>query len=131
MDYMDRWHGKHPIPWDFFNSFNNISGKNLNWFWNNWFFSNNYIDLAIEKPVKSKQGYTINILNKGGFAVPVDLQVEYSDGSTELIHKTPEIWQADEKKAKISVVTAKIIRSVETKKSIFMDANEKDNKWIQ
>ena len=26
--FMDRWHGKHPIPWDFFNSFNNISGKN-------------------------------------------------------------------------------------------------------
>ncbi|MEO8568355.1 MAG: M1 family metallopeptidase, partial [Ginsengibacter sp.] len=38
--FMDRWHGKHPIPWDFFYSFNNISGQNLNWFWNAWFFSN-------------------------------------------------------------------------------------------
>ncbi|HEV2644529.1 MAG TPA: M1 family metallopeptidase, partial [Candidatus Elarobacter sp.] len=26
--FMDRWHGKHPIPWDFFNTFNDVSGKN-------------------------------------------------------------------------------------------------------
>src|SRR5205085_6748736 len=45
--YMDRWHGKHPIPWDFFFTFNDASGKNLNWFWNNWFFSHYYIDLAL------------------------------------------------------------------------------------
>ena len=37
-EYMNRWHGKHPIPWDFFYTFNDASGKNLNWFWTNWFF---------------------------------------------------------------------------------------------
>lgn len=45
--YMDNWHGKHPIPWDYFNSMNTGSGKNLNWFFNNWFYTNNYIDLKI------------------------------------------------------------------------------------
>ena len=39
--YMDNWNGKHPIPWDYFNSMNTGSGQNLNWFFNNWFFSNN------------------------------------------------------------------------------------------
>ena len=24
--FMDRWHGKHPIPWDFFNTFNDVTG---------------------------------------------------------------------------------------------------------
>src|SRR5213076_2392583 len=24
--FMDRWHGKHPIPWDFFNTVNNVAG---------------------------------------------------------------------------------------------------------
>lgn len=37
-EYMSRWHGKHPIPWDFFYSMNDASGKNLNWFWTNCFF---------------------------------------------------------------------------------------------
>ncbi|MEO6837077.1 MAG: M1 family metallopeptidase, partial [Ginsengibacter sp.] len=36
--FMDQWHGKHPLPWDFFYSFNTVSGENLNWFWNAWFF---------------------------------------------------------------------------------------------
>jgi len=31
--FMDRWHGKHPIPWDMFNSFSDINGKDLSWYW--------------------------------------------------------------------------------------------------
>ena len=53
--YMSRWHGKHPTPWDFFYSINDVSGKDLNWFWNDWFFSNNYIDLAIKRRKNSKK----------------------------------------------------------------------------
>jgi aminopeptidase N len=41
--FMDRWHGKHPIPWDFFYRVNDITGRNLNWFWRSWSFSNGYI----------------------------------------------------------------------------------------
>jgi hypothetical protein len=25
--YMDNWNGKHPVPWDYFNSMNTGSGK--------------------------------------------------------------------------------------------------------
>ena len=52
--YMDNWHGKHPIPWDYFNSMNSGSGKNLNWFFNNWFFTNYYNDLALQKVTKQQ-----------------------------------------------------------------------------
>ena len=45
--YMNRWNGKHPIPWDFFNTFNNISTQDLNWFWHAWFFTNGYIDFSV------------------------------------------------------------------------------------
>jgi len=54
---------KHPIPWDFFYSFNTASGQNLNWFWNNWFFSHNYIDLSIREVNKSDKGYSVTIDN--------------------------------------------------------------------
>lgn len=36
--YMDRWKGKHPAPFDFFNTWNDASGQNLDWFWRPWFF---------------------------------------------------------------------------------------------
>lgn len=127
--YMDRWNGKHPIPWDFFYSFNNASGQNLNWFWNNWFFSNGYIDFAIEKVEKSRKGYTVSIDNLGGFAAPFDLMITYEDKTSESLHQTPALWQSGNKEAKIPVTTNKKIKLVQIKGGIFMDANEQDNLW--
>ncbi|ALW85146.1 aminopeptidase [Hymenobacter sedentarius] len=123
--YMDRWHGKHPIPWDYFNSMSSAAGQDLSWFFNNWFFSNNYIDLAVA-PVS---GTTITVQNIGGFAVPFDVAVEYADGSKETLHQSPAVWQANPKQATLTV--AKAVKWVTVQGGIFMDANEKDNTWAQ
>ena len=64
--YMDNWNGKHPIPWDYFNSMNAGSGKNLNWFFNNWFYTNNYIDLKINSISQEKNQMVLTVDNVGG-----------------------------------------------------------------
>ncbi|MES2111495.1 MAG: M1 family metallopeptidase [Bacteroidota bacterium] len=127
--YMDNWHGKHPIPWDYFNSMIAGSGKNLNWFFNNWFFTPSYIDLAIDKVEKSGNDYKIVIKNIGGFAVPFDLAVTYADGSGSVTHHTPAIWEKDQKSATITVKASAEIKSVSIDGGIFVDANDKDNVW--
>ena len=128
---MVRWHGKHPIPWDFFYTFNDASGENLNWFWGNWFFTNNYIDLAIDKVTKTTTGYSVAIKNIGGYASPVDVIVAYSDGSNETLHQTPAIWKKNQKQSIVSIATKKKIQSVELNGGIFMDADESNNIWKQ
>ncbi|WP_114936687.1 M1 family metallopeptidase [Mucilaginibacter endophyticus] len=127
--YMDRWHGKHPIPWDYFNSMSNITGKNLDWFFNNWFFTNYYIDLSLKGVSKSSGGYTASIKNIGGFAVPFDVKVTYADGSTESIHQTPAVWEKNQKQISVDIKTAKAIKSVTLDGGIFMDADESNNTW--
>ncbi|HEY8309504.1 MAG TPA: M1 family metallopeptidase, partial [Gemmatimonadaceae bacterium] len=127
--YMDRWHGKHPTPWDFFNTFNDASGKNLNWFWNNWYFSNNYIDLALTSVTRSGNGYSLVIDNIGGMAAPVDVRVQYTDGTSDTIHQTPAIWEADQKRATVRISTRKTVRSVDLDGGIWMDADTTNNKW--
>ena len=62
-DYIDHWHGKHPLPWDFFNSFNTSSGKDLNWFWSSWYISYHYIDFAVQQVSESGSGYAVGIKN--------------------------------------------------------------------
>jgi len=47
--YMDRWSQKHPIPYDFFNTFENVSGQDLDWYFQPWFFDRAYADLGIKK----------------------------------------------------------------------------------
>jgi hypothetical protein len=127
--YMDRWNGKHPIPWDFFYTFNDVSGQDLNWFWSNWFFSNNYIDYSIKNVETSKKGYSVNIKNIGGYPAPFDLSITFDDKTTELIHQSPALWKTQLQEAKIQINTNKKVASIQIKGGIFMDANEKDNTW--
>jgi len=127
--YMDRWHGKHPTPWDFFHTFNNVSGKNLNWFWNSWFFEPNYIDLAITDTKKSSVGLTVIIDNIGGMPAPFDLVATYSDGSAARFHQTPAVWQANPRQVSITVKTKKTIKSLSIEGGIWMDADETNNEW--
>jgi hypothetical protein len=134
--FMDRWHGKHPIPWDFFYSFNDASGKDLNWFWNNWFFTNNYLDLAVTaasqtRMIDNHTSISVNIHNVGGFAVPFDVVLHYTDGSSKGIHETPAVWEKDQKNIIIAVPTDadRTLASLELNTGIYVDANPVDNKW--
>ncbi|WP_310395295.1 M1 family metallopeptidase [Hymenobacter sp.] len=121
--FMDRWHGKHPTPWDYFNSFTNTAGQDLTWFFQNWFFTNHYIDLAVA-PVT---GPAVTVQNPGGFAIPFDLALEYTDGTKATLHQSPAVWQANPRQATIPV--PKAVKSVTLQQGVFMDANERDNSW--
>jgi len=127
--YMERWQGKHPIPWDFFYTFNDVSGKNLNWFWNNWFFSTYYIDLALTDVKTDGSNYTLSIKNIGGMAAPVDVIAQYEDGSSEKFHQTPAIWTSDQTQTTVNIAVKKKIKSITLDGGIFMDADMSDNKW--
>jgi len=128
--YMDNWHGKHPIPWDYFNSMNAGSGKNLNWFFNNWFFTNGYIDLKLDNAQAVAGGYKLSITNVGGFAAPFDAIVIYADGSTQSTHATSEVWEKDQQHITITIKANKTAKSILLDGGIFMDATPADNKWM-
>lgn len=123
--YIARWHGKHPLPWDFFNSFNELSGRNLDWFWRAWFFENSYIDLAVE----GVEGQVVTVRNIGGMPAPFDLVVTRTDGSTATIHQTPEVWAADQAMARIALPAGGAIGSVRLEGGIWMDADPGNNTW--
>ena len=129
LEYMDRWHGKHPIPWDFFYTFNNVSGKNLNWFWNNWYFSNGYIDIALQNIVPGKKSSTAYVQNIGGFATPFDLIITYKDGSKQTLRQTADVWKDNQKATSVIIPSDKTIASAQLQGGIFMDADESNNNW--
>ncbi len=127
--YMDRWHGKHPTPWDFFYTFNDVSGKDLSWFWRNWYFTDGYIDLSLDGLEKSPGGYEVAIGNLGGMDAPFDLDLHYGDGSTDTLHETPAIWESHPRQATVSVRTARTLQSVSVDGGIWMDADTSNNTW--
>ncbi|WP_172284313.1 M1 family metallopeptidase [Chryseobacterium sp. LAM-KRS1] len=125
--YMNNWNGKHPIPWDYFNSMNTGSGKDLNWFWNNWFYTNNYIDLKITKGTQENGLLTVNIDNVGGFAIPFDAIITYDDGGIENLHFTPSLWEKNQKQAVLTIPVKNKVKSIKLDGDIFMDYTPENN----
>jgi aminopeptidase N len=127
--YMERWNGKHPIPWDFFNSVNDLTGRDLNWFWNRWFFSNGYIDRAITDVRKTGRRYAVTLENIGGMPAPVDVVATWADGSTDTFHQTSAIWQANARRAVVSLPAQKVLRSLALNGGIWVDADTTNDRW--
>jgi hypothetical protein len=125
--YMNNWNGKHPIPWDYFYSINTGAKENLNWFWNNWFFSNNYIDLKIKSAQSKNNKTTVTIENIGGFAIPFDVVLTSRDGKEKRQHFTPSVWSKNEKTITVTVDNNEAATSVKLDGGIFMDATPDDN----
>ncbi len=127
--YMARWHGKHPSPWDFFYTFDNVAGRPLDWFWTNWFFGNNYIDLAIKNVARHGSNFAVTVDNVGGMDAPFDVVLHFADGSTQRVHETAAVWERDQKATTVTVHAGKAVKTVDIDGGIWMDANPSDNGW--
>jgi Peptidase family M1 domain len=47
-EYANRWAFKRPMPADFFNTMEDASAIDLDWFWRGWFFTTEYVDISIK-----------------------------------------------------------------------------------
>jgi hypothetical protein len=99
------WEGKHPLPYDLFFTFNEVAGEDLGWFWKPWMFDFGYVDLAIGRVETGKPETTVTIENKGGYPVPIVLNVTYKDGSEKTIRKPMNVWKSGNRT--ISIVLPK------------------------
>jgi aminopeptidase N len=127
--YIKLWHGKHPMPYDFFNCMNTGSGVNLNWFWKKWFFDNGKPDQAISSVDINKNQYKITITNIGIKPVPIDLTIFYSDGTTQQIHKSVACWKDGNKTVILHLAAKTIVNKLVLGNGYDADINKDDNVW--
>ena len=83
--YAREWKHKHPTPYDFFFSMNRSLGKNLDWFWYQWFFTTNTVDQSIESVAVQRGDAIITVRNEGEMAMPAILWLDFTDGSNETV----------------------------------------------
>ena len=125
--YISVWHGKHPGPLDFFGCVNAGSGRNLNWFWKRWFYDGGYPDLAI-KGYSHNYGTFLVILNKGGKPIPIDLTIEYGDGTIQKIHRSVGVWEKGNKEVLIRLKAINI-KQARLGSTYTPDSVPADNVW--
>ena len=129
--YMNDWHGKHPTPYDFFYSFNNASGKDLNWFWQKWFFGLEYPDLSIKKVERSGTDSKITIRNKGGLPLPVYVTITLKSGQESILKFNAEIWKDGKREMSfVAKMPINNIGKVVAGNAFIPDKYDNDNVWM-
>jgi len=126
LSYIDVWKAKHPTPLDFFNLINEVSQKNLNWFWKSWFYENGHPDLMIHQVEQNKTGYELTINKIGALPVPIVLNVIFNDESTAVFYHSAAIWQ-DKNTMVIPIETNKKIKSLKLGNEYIPDTDSKNN----
>ncbi|MEO0470287.1 MAG: M1 family metallopeptidase [Bacteroidota bacterium] len=127
-NYIAAWNGKHPIPYDFFNSFNQSSGQNLDWFWQAWFFETGAPDLALVD-VNVKAGkLKATVVNQSNIPVPVNLTVVFEDDSEEVIRYSAMVWK-EEKRLTLKRKFDKSIKALQLGAADVPDTDKTNDAW--
>lgn len=95
-EFIKRWNGKHPTPYDFFFTIEDVTGDELNWFFEPWFFKQGFPDLAIDSAFVKDDLLKIEISKEGELPVPAALTVKFKDGSTKRVYRTVSAWKNEE-----------------------------------
>ncbi|WP_297704248.1 M1 family metallopeptidase [uncultured Eudoraea sp.] len=126
-EYIRRWAKKSPTPYDFFYTFEDVSGEDLSWLWESWYFKMGYPDVAIESYKNGK----LVVKRLGERPVPVSVNVEYQtkiNGKPKTYSTIigSSTWQDDNKRLSIRIPNEKQVESF-VLNSDFPDFNELDN----
>lgn len=132
-EYVRRWAFKHPTPWDFFHTMENVAGEDLSWFWRSWVFNKYKFDVGV-KYVKEMEGtkgkgylITIQLLEK----MPLPVSVDISDAAGEItrVQLPVEVWQRGDTWT-FPVNTSNPIQMIELDAALKLpDVNRKNNVW--
>lgn len=127
--YIRHWAFKHPQPNDFFNHMENVSGENLSYFWKGWFYGNGNIDMGIASVEEYQGNYLITVENTGEIPMPLELQVIYSDNTTENVRLPVEIWQRGNTWSHLLKTTKSVQRVVLDPNKMLADVNMLNDTW--
>ncbi len=81
--YYSEFKFKHPTPNDFKRVAEKVSGAHLDWYLTDWTQTTNTIDYAIRDVSENGKASTITFERIGRMPMPLDIVVEYTDGTKE------------------------------------------------
>ena len=97
--YIKRWAYKHPTPTDFFRTMESVSGRRLDWFWREWFYTTAHFDQAIDSVDTSNANGAEHVVviygNHARGVLPIRVRFTFSDGTTQDIEYPALVWSTN------------------------------------
>lgn len=128
----DRWAWRHPYPWDFFRTFEDAAGRNLDWFWRSWYYETWRLDQAVAEVTAGDESTVIAIADRGFVPMPVDLAITFADGSTARREIPVDVWLDGSVRTTIMVEGDAPVTRVEIDpEGDFPDVDRSNNVWTR
>lgn len=130
--FIDRWKYKHPYPWDMFNTFEDISGRDLDWFWRTWYYKTWTLDQAVGNVSSTTDGTRIVIEDRGQAPMPATVEITMDDGSTLTRNIPVDRWLQGATRAIITIdQPGDVNKVVIDPEKNYPDVNRQNNIWQQ
>ena len=120
------WSRKHAHPYDFFYMLENVSGKDLKFFYNNWFAKTGNTDLGIKDVYREDSTNYIVIENYGEKYLPAMLKFTYKGGGSEKFYQSAEMWRDGNRTCTIALPGPEI-QEVQLDTERIPDSNSNNN----
>jgi hypothetical protein len=131
--FQQRWAWKHPYPWDFFNTVEEVAGEDLDWFWRTWFYETWTLDQAVGGVTEGPGGATIVIQDRGLAPMPARVTVTRENGETQMVEVPVETWLEGLRTATLTLPRAAspVIRVEIDARNEFPDIDRENNVWAR
>ena len=126
--FLDRWQYKHPYPWDMFNTFEDVAGRELDWFWRAWYYETWTLDQAVGKVTTGENSTKIVIKDHGQAPMPATVEITLADGSTLTREINVETWLKGATHTTLTV-DGQATKVVIDPDRLFPDTNRGNNSW--
>jgi aminopeptidase N len=128
--YVHDWAYKHPKPWDFFNTFDRVSGQDLSWFWRTFYYETWVLDQRVKDVRLVPDGTRIVVEDLGRAFMPTRLTLTTADGREIKAEIGVEVWLEGVREADIVVHTdSPVVRVEIDAEKVFPDKDRRNNVW--
>ena len=127
--FAERWAYKHPTPYDFFNTFEDVAGRELDWFWRGAFYETWTMDHAVQSVEQTDDGVTVIVADRGRLPMPVLLEATYADGRVVERRVDVDPWLNGERSVTISLEPGTLRRVTLDPDGVFPDLNRGNDTW--
>ena len=130
-EYGRRWINGHPTEYDFFHTFDDVSKRDLAWFWRTWFYETWALDQAIAGVDVRGDSATITVEDRGLAPMPVRLAITRQGASAVERREIPvDVWLRGERRAILRVAASpKIVKVEIDPENAFPDIDRTNNRW--
>lgn len=124
--YFERWKFKHPAPEDFFAVADEISGRDLSWFWDETYRSSNIFDYAVDFVDSTEELQTVVLRRWGEAVFPVQVKVRFENGD-----ELKESWDGKSRWIRFRYPRPEKIEQVvvDPDEVVALDVNRTNNSW--